>query len=174
MAQPPIIRDFAFITSSVPFPTANNNQTGAPPELRRQRTGSNSSSSSSSGVGPHQLRSHTISMSGRTQKQLSPVVEECEDDSSRRRLTSGRRRVGSRASHRPRHRRTSYIGHTGIMAEDLTIAMISMMPPPPRHQTKPLTRRKSMSKTKSRLQRLRQSIRARLPTMRSVRVWKLW
>jgi len=164
MVQPPIVRDFAFIKSSVPFPTANNSQVEAPQDHRRQRTGSNSSStSSSSGFGHQQLRSPTTSMSGRAQKQLSPVAEECEDDT---RWTSGPR-IGSRTSRRPRP--TSYIGQTGLIAEDITITMLSMMP---RHQTKATTRQRTMSRTKSRFQNLRQSIRVRLPTMRSVRVWK--
>lgn len=169
MVQPPIVRDFAFIKSSVPFPTANNSQAEAPQDHHRQRAGSNSSStSSSSGFGPYQLRSPTTSMSGRTQKQLSPVAEECEDNSSRMRRTQGPR-VGSRTSRRPRP--TSYIGQTGLVAEDITIAMMSMIPPT-RHQTKTTTRQRSMSRTKSRFQNLRQSIRVRLPTMRSVCVWK--
>lgn len=165
MAQPPIVRDFAFIKSSVPFPTTNNSQVEAPQD-RRQRTGSNSSSTStSSGFGPHQPRSPTASMSGRAQKQLSPVAEECEDDSNRTQRTSGPR-VGSRTSRRPRS--TSYIGHTGLIAEDITIAMMSIMPPPTRHQTKAT----AGQRTKSRFKNLRQSIRVRLPTMRSVRVWR--
>jgi len=169
MVQPPIVRDFAFIKSSVPFPTTDNSQLEAPRDHRRQRTGSNSSSvSSSSGFGPHQLRSPTTSMSGRAQKQLSPVAEECEDDPSRMQWTSGPR-VGSRTSRRPRP--TSYIGQTGLIAEDITIAMMSMMPPT-RHQTKATTRQRTMSRTKSRFQNLRQSIRVRLPTMRLVRVWR--
>jgi len=173
MTQPPIARDFAFIKSSVPFPTANNNQVATPRDRRRrQRTGSNSSTSStssSSGFGPYQLRSPTTSMSGRPQKQLSPVAEECEDDPNRMRWSSGRR-VGSRTAHRPRS--ASYVGQTGLIAEDITIAMMSMMPPPTQHKTKATTRQRTMSRTKSRFQNLRQSIRVRLPTMRSVRVWK--
>lgn len=168
MVQPPIVRDFAFIKSSVPFPTTSNSQAEAPQDRRHQRTGSNSSStSSSSGFGPYQLRSPTTSMAGRTQKQLSPVAEECEDNPSRMRRTPGPR-VGSRTS---RPRPTSYIGHTGLVAEDITIAMMSMIPPT-RHQTKATTRQRSMNRTKSRFQNLRQSIRVRLPTMRSVCVWK--
>ncbi|KAF9645228.1 hypothetical protein BDM02DRAFT_606728 [Thelephora ganbajun] len=169
MIQPPIVRDFAFIKSSVPFPTASNSQAGAPPDHHRQRTGSSSSTSSSSGFGPYQLRSPTPSMSGRKQKQLSPVVEECEDDLSRLMWTSGPR-VGSRAGRHPRP--TTYIGQTGLIAEDLTIAMMSVMPPPTRHESKATTRQRTTSKTKSRFQNFRQSIRVRLPTMRSVRVWK--
>lgn len=166
MVQPPIVRDFAFIKSSVPFPTANNSQVEAPQDHRRQRTGSNSSStSSSSELGPQQLRSPTTSMSGRAQKQLSPVAEECEDDT---RWTSGPR-AGSRTRRRPRP--TSYIGPTGLIAEDITIAMMSI-PPPTRRQTKTTARQRTMSRTKSRFQNLRQSIRVRLPTMRSVCVWK--
>lgn len=170
MAQPPIVRDFAFTKSSVPFPAANNNQSVAPLEHHRQRTGSNSSSSSSIGSSL-QSRPPTTSMSGRTRKQLSPVVEECEDSPSRRRLAS-RQRAASRASHRPKYRPTSYVGHTGIFAEDLTIAMMSIRPPPPRHQHNTTTRQRPMSKTKSRFQSLRQSIRVRLPTIRSVCLWR--
>ena len=167
MVRPPVVRDFAVIKSTVPFPTTNNSQSGAPQDRRRQRTGSNSSStSSSSEFGPYQLRSPTTSMS---QKQLSPVVEECEDDPSRIRRTPGPR-VGSRTAHRPRP--TSFIGQTGLIAEDITIAMMSMMPPPTRHQTKVSTRQRTMSRAKSRFKNFRQSIRVRLPTMRSVRVWR--
>jgi hypothetical protein len=170
MAQPPIVRDFAFIKSSVPFPTTNNNQVEAPQDHHRQRTGSNSSSvSSSSGFGSHQLRSPTTSMSGRAQKQLSPVAEESEDDPTRMQRTSGPR-VGSRTSRRPRP--ASYIGQTGLIAEDITIAMMSMMPPPTRHRTKATARQRSMSRTKSRFRNLRQSIRIRLPIMRLVCVWR--
>jgi len=172
MVQPPIVRDFAFIKSSVPFPTANNGQVGIPQDHRRQRTGSNSStsSSSSSGFGPYQLRPPTTSMSGRTQKQLSPVTEECEDDPSRMRLISGPR-VGSRTGRRAK--RTSYVGQTGLLAEDITIAMMSIMPPPTHHKTKATARQRSTNRTKSRFQNLRQSIRVlRLPTVRWVRVWK--
>jgi len=172
MARPPIVRDFAFIKSSVPFPAANDSQAGAPQDHHRQRTGSNSStsSSSSSGFGPYQLRPPTTSMSGRTQKPLSPVTEECEDDSNRMRLTS-RPRVGSRMSHRPKP--TSYVGQSGLLAEDITIAMMSIMPPHTHHKTKAPARRRSVNRTKSRFKNLCQSIRVlRLPTMRSVRVWK--
>ena len=166
MTQHPIVRDFAF-KSSVPFPTANNNQAEAPKDHRRQRTGSNSStSSSSSGFGPFQLRSPTTSMSGRPQKQLSPVAEECEDDLGRIRWGSGPK-VGSRTAHRPRP--TSHVGQSGLFAEDITIAMMSIMPPSTRHKAKATTRQKTMSRTKSRFHNLRQSIRVRLPTMR---VWK--
>jgi hypothetical protein len=172
MDQRPIIWDFTPVKSSVPFPTANNSQTGTPPEHHRQRTGSKSSSSSSSGIGPYQIRAPTTSMSRRPHKQLSPVVEECEDSPSRRRFGSSQR-VGSRVGHRPRPRATSYVGQTGLIAEDLTIAIMSVMPPsPPRHQTKGPIRQSSMSKTKSRFQNFRQSIRVRLPTIRSVRVWR--
>lgn len=168
--QPPIVRDFAFIKSSVPFPTANNNQVGPSKDHHRQRTASNSStSSSSSGFGPYQLRSPTNSMSGRPQKQLSPVAEECEDDLNRKRWPSGPK-VGSRTSHRPRP--TSHVGQTGLHAEDITIAMMSMMPPSTRHQAKTTARQRTMSRTKSRFQNLRQSIRLHLPTMRSMRVWR--
>jgi hypothetical protein len=167
MVQPPIVRDFAFVKSSVPFPAANNTQSVAPPEHHRQRTRSNSSTSSSSGVIP-QPRPPTTSMSGRTRKQLSPVVEECEDSPSRRRLPS-RQRVGSRAGHRHKSRPASYVGHTGIVAEDLTIAMMSMIPPPPRNQNRATARQRPTNKTKSRFQSLRQSIRARLP---NICVWK--
>jgi len=167
MAQHPIVRDFAFIKSSVPFPTANHNQVAPPKDHRRQRTGSNSStSSSSSGFGPYQIRSPTTSMSGRPQKQLSPVAEECEDDISRMRWSSGPR-VGSRTSRRPRP--TSYVGQSGLFAEDLTIAMMSIIPPPIRHQKKATMRQRAVTRTKSRLRNLGQSIRVRLPTMR---VWK--
>jgi len=170
MVRPPTVRDSAIIKSTVPFPTANHSQVGAPQDRRRQRTGSNSSStSSSSDFGPYQLRSATTSMSGRAQKQLSPVVEECEDDPSRARWTSGPR-VGSRTGHRPRQ--TSYIGQTGLIAEDITIAMMSMMPPPTRHQTKATPRQRTMTRAKLRFKNFRQSIRVRLPTMRSVRVWR--
>lgn len=167
MVQPPLARDVAVMESSVPFPTSNNSQVGAPQDHRRQRTGSNSSSTStstSSGFGPYQPRSPTTSMSGRPQKQLSPVVEECEDDHSRTRWTSG-----SRAGYRPSHRRksTAYVGQTGLVAEDITLAMISMMPPT-RDHTKATPRRR----TKLRLQNLCQSIRVRLPTLRFVRVWR--
>ena len=168
MVQPPIVRDFAFSKSSVPFPTANKTRVEAPPERHRQRTGSNSSTSSS-GSSSHHLRHPTTSMSTRTQKQLSPVAEECEDGLHYRRRASGQR-VGSRVSHRPKPRPTSYVGQTGIVAEDLTIAMMSMVPPPARHQTR--ARRRSITKKKSRFQLFRQSIRARLPTVRSVLVWK--
>ena len=166
MAQQPTVRDAPLIKSSVPFPTANSNQPGAPPEHHRRRTRSNSSSSSSSGFVPHQSRPPAISMSRQTYKQLSPVVEECEDVSSRN------SRVGSRSGYRPRPRPTSYVGQTGLIAEDLTIAMMSIIPPPPRRETRAPTRQSSISRTKSRFQNLRQSIRVRLPTMRSVRVWK--
>ena len=170
MVQPPIVRDFAFIKSSVPFPTANNSQVGPPQDHHRQRTGSNSSTSSSSGFGPYQLRSPTTSMSGRPQKQLSPVAEECEDDPNRAKWSSGPK-VRSRAGHRSRQ--TSFVGQTGLFAEDITIAMMSIMPPPtPHHKTKATARQRTMSKTKSRFQNFRQSIRIRLPTIRSVRVWK--
>lgn len=165
MVRPPIVRDFAVIKSTVPFPTTNNSQVGAPQDRRRQRTGSNSSTSSSE-LGSYPLRSPNTSMSGRAQKQLSPVVEECEDDPSRTRWTTGPR-VGSRTGHRPRP--TSYIGHTGLIAEDITVAMMSMMPPPARHQTKTPARQRTFSRARSRFQNLRQSIRVRLPTMR---VWK--
>ena len=169
MVQPPLARDFAVIKSSVPFPTSNNSQVGAPQDHRRQRTGSNSSSTStSSGFGPYQPRSPTTSMSGRPQKQLSPVVEECEDDHSRTRWTSGSR-AGYRPSHRPRS--TAYVGQTGLVAEDITLAMISMMPPT-RHHTKATPRQRTMGRTKLRFQNLRQSIRVRLPTLRFVRVWR--
>lgn len=171
MVQPPVARDFAFVKSSVPFPSSNNNQAGAPQDHRRQRTGSNSSStsaSSSSGFGPSQFRSPTTSMSGRPQKQLSPVVEESEDDHSRGRWASGSR-AGYRTSRLPRS--TSYVGQTGLTAEDITIAMISMMPPT-RHQTKPTSKQRTTGKTKSRFKNFRQSIRVRLPTMRFVRVWR--
>lgn len=170
MTQPPIIRDFAFVESSVPFPTADNGQAEVPQNHHRQRTASNSSTSSlSSGFGPFQLRSPTTSMSGRAQKPLSPVVEECEDDVSRTKLKPGPR-VGYRTTHRPRP--ASYVGQTGLFAEDLTIAMMSMIPPPTSHPTKAVKRKRSMSRTRSRFQNLRQSIRVRLPTMRSMRVWK--
>lgn len=174
MAQPPIVRDFAFIKSSVPFPSGDNNQEGAPHEHHRQRTGSNSSSSSSSALGPHQSRPPATSMSGRTQKQLSPVAEECEDSPSRQRLTSGRR-AGSRVGRRPRRRTTSRVGPTNITAERLTVEMLSMTPrSPPRkqtQQTKAATRQKSTGKTRSRFQNFRQSIRKRLPTIGSV--WRV-
>lgn len=170
MIQPPIVRDFAFIKSSVPFPTANNSQAGALKDHHRQRTGSNcSASSSSSGFGPSHPRSPTTSMSGRPQKQLSPVAEECEDDLNRKRWISGPK-VGSRTSHRPRP--VSYVGQSGLLAEEITIAMMSMMPPPTRHQTKATARKRTTNRTKSRFQNLRQLIRLRLPIMRSVRVWK--
>ena len=171
MVQPPVARDFAFVKSSVPFPTSNNSQVGTPQDHRRQRTGSNSSSTSTSssiGLGPYQFRSPTTSMSGRPQKQLSPVVEECEDDHSRTRWASGSR-AGYRTSRLPRS--TAYVGQTGLTAEDITLAMISMMPPT-RHQTKPTSKQRSISRTRSRFQNLRQSIRVRLPTMRFVRVWR--
>jgi hypothetical protein len=171
MVKPPIVRDFAFITSSVPFPTTTNNQAGAPPEHHRQRTGSNSSSSSSIRSSPRQQRPRDTSMSGRAQKQLSPVAEEFEGDHGRRRLTSTSSRVRSRAAYRPKHRPTSYVGQSGLTAEDLTIAMMTITPPP-RHHTKPTARRGAMSKTKSRFHNLRQSIRARLPKIRFGRVWR--
>ena len=171
--NPPIVRDFAFVTSSdIPFPVDNHSQEGGPPESHRQRTGSNSSSSSSSKLLPHQPQHRKISMSGRTQKPLSPVAEESEGDIGRRRLTSTR--PGSRATHRLKPRPTSYVGQTSLIAEDLTIAMMSITPPPPppRHDTKATTRRKAMSKTKSSFHNLRLSIRERLPNMRFGRVWK--
>ena len=165
MAQSPIVRDFAFIKSSIPFPTTNNSQVRAPQDSLRQRTGSNSSStSSSSGFGPYQLRSPTTSMSGRAQKQLSPVAEEGEDVPGRMEWNSGPR-TGSRAGRRPGP--ASYVGQTGLIAEDITIAMMSMMPPPTPRQTKATARR-----SKSPFKNLLQSIRLRLPTMRSVCVWK--
>ena len=169
MAHHPIVRDFAFIKSSVPFPTVKNSQVRAPQDRQRQRTGSNcSTSSSSSGLGPYQLRAPTTSMSGRTQKQLSPVAEECEDDPNRKRRIAGPK-VGSRTNHRPRP--TSYVGQTGLLAEEITIAMM-MMPPPTRHQPRATAMQRTTSRTKSRFQNLRQSIRLRLPAMRLVRVWK--
>jgi len=171
MAQHPIVRDFAFIKSSVPFPTANNNQVAPVKDHHRQRTGSNSStSSSSSGFGPYQIRSPTTSMSGRPQKQLSPVVEECEDDISRTRWPSGPK-VGSRTSRRPRPT-SSYVGQSGLFAEDITIAMMSIIPPTIRHQKKATMRQRAMSRTKSRFRNLRHSIRVRLPTIRLMRAWK--
>ena len=174
MVKPPIVRDFAFIKSSVPFPstTTANNQTGVLPEPHRPRTSSNSSSSSSSGLSSRQQRTRGTSMSGRTQKQLSPVAEEFEGDQGRRRSTSTARRVRSRsrASHHHKPRPTSYVGQTGLTAEDLTIAMIAITPP--RHHSKATARRGPMSKTKSRFHDLRQSIRARLPIIRLSRVWK--
>lgn len=173
MVNEPIVRDFAFIKSSVPFPATNHSQTGTPPEHNRQRTGSNSSSSSSPGVAHHQSHARGTSMSGRTQKQLSPVAEEFEGEPGRRRLTSTSPRIRSRASHRTKPRPTSFIGQTGIMAEDLTIAMMSIIPPsPPRHHRKATERRGAMSKTRSSLHNLRLSIRARLPTVRLGRVLK--
>lgn len=169
MVQPPIVRDFAFIKSSVPFPTANNSQVEPSQDHHRQRKGSNSStSSSSSGFGPYPLRSPTTSMSGRTQKQLSPVVEESEDDISRTRWASGPR-VGSKSSHRPRP--TSHVGRTGMFAEDLTIAMMSITPPHIRHKPKITARQRTINRTKSRFRNFRQSIRVRLPSMRLMRVW---
>lgn len=167
MDQPPIVRDFAFIKSSVPFPSAGNNQPGAPPEHQRQRSGSNSSSSSSSGPAPRQVQPPTTPMPGRAQKQLSPVAEECEDSPNRQRMASGQR-VGSRVGRRPRRRTTSYVAQTNITAEEITVAMMSIMPPPPRQQTRAGTKQKSTGKAKSRLRSFHQSIRARLPTMRSV------
>ena len=173
MAQHPIVRDFAFIKSSVPFPTASNNQVAPIKDHHRQRTGSNSSTSSSfSGFGPYQIRSPTTSMSERPQKQLSPVVEECEDDVSRTRWTSGPR-VGSRTSRRPRPT-SSYVGPSGLFAEDITIAMMSIIPPTIRHQKKATIRQRAVSRTKSRFRNLRQSIRVRLPTMRSMRSMRVW
>ena len=172
MVKPPIVRDFAFIKSSVPFPIASPNQTRAPPEHHRQRTASNSSSSSSSS-GSHQQRPRGTSMSRRTQKQLSPVAEEFEGDSGRRRLTSTNPRVRSRPSHRSKTRPASYVGQGGLTAEDLTIAVMSITPrTPPRHHTKATTRRGAVNKTKSRFHNLRLSIRARLSTVRLGRVWK--
>ena len=171
MAHHPIVRDFAFIKSSVPFPSAIKNQVTPPKDHHRQRTGSNSStSSSSSGFGPYQIRSPTTSMSERPQKQLSPVVEESEDDISRMRWPSGPR-VGSRTGRRPRPT-SSYVGQSGLFAEDITIAMMSIIPPPIRHQRKATIRQRAMNRTKSRFRNLRQSIRLRLPTMQSMRVWK--
>lgn len=169
MVQPPIVRDFAFVKSSVPFPSTNTGQAGAPQDNHRRRTGSNSSTSSSSGFGPYQVRTPTTSMSGRVQKQLSPVAEESEDDPGRTRWTPSPK-AGSKTGHRPRQ--TSFIGQTGLIAEDITVAMMSMIPPPARHQTKATTTQRPASRTKSRFQNLRQSIRVRLPSMRSVRVWK--
>ena len=168
----PIVRDYAYIKSFVPFPSTNNSQAGAPPEPSRQRTVSNSSSSSSSGLGTRHPRPHGTSMSGRKQKQLSPVAEEFEDDHGRRRLTSTSSRVRSRASYRPKPRPASYIGQTGLTAENLTIAMMTIPPPPPRHRTKSTARRGPMSKTMSSFSKLRRSIRARLPTLRLSRVWR--
>jgi len=174
MSQHPIVRDFAFIKSSVPFPAAKNNQVAPVKDHHRQRTGSNfstsSTSSSSSGFGPYQTRSPTTSMSERPQKQLSPVVEECEDDAGRTKWASGPR-AGSRTSRRPRPT-SSYVGQSGLFAEDITIAMMSITPPTIRHHKKATMRQRAVNRTKSRFRKLRQSIRVRLPTMRSMRVWR--
>lgn len=160
MGNDPIVRDFAFIKSSVPFP-ADDDRAGAPSRYHRQRTGSNSSSSSSSGMGSSKPGLRNAPASVRTQKPLSPVAEEPDGNHSRRRLTSTspdprvRSRVANPSSaHRP--------GRNSLPAELFTAIILSI---PPR-ETKDTESQRSTSRAKSHFQRIRLSIRARLPRLR--------
>lgn len=158
----PIVRDFAFITSSVKFPTADNNQVETSPDHHRQRTRSNSSSSSSSRSGLRRPRPSRTSLSRRGRKELSPVAEEFEGG-IRDRLPPPTSSRLIPCPYKPGS--TTDVAPTGKLAEELTVAFLRLGSHPPLSE-EVTTRRRAMGKTRSKFLSLRLSIRARLSAVR--------
>jgi hypothetical protein len=147
--------------NSVPFPSNLAGLYVQPSRRinRRSSTSSSTSTSRSSGYGPYHLRSPAQSLTGKSAKRLSlsPVAEEWEHGFHHTRSVPSRRYTAQ-----ARQQSTIGRGQSGLLAEEITMAMMMI---PPAHNTKsvemPKERQGLRSSAKRRLRRVVSFIRGR-------------